>query len=233
MSGDMNDDIDYFREDNPDHHAQLLADLMNWEPEPESMLSPPASKIVQCVSCHADFEAEPQIFRGRWQFPCLCSVDCGDVPEEIRADVETLAQSFSQYASKLKDIGITPGTTPSAAQLQQLQAALTSLDQVKLTAASKRIEAWSKKNCRVPPRMLTGGRLGCFFADREAASAASRSRRSPKRSRFAAAVAATDEPSWLGWWFGLVEELTFRNRDLARGQRLSNRVERAREAGAL
>ncbi len=69
------------------------------------------------------------------------------VPEEIRADVETLAQAFSQYAAKLKDIGITPGTTPSADQLQQLQAALTSLDQVKLTAASKRIEAWSKKNC--------------------------------------------------------------------------------------
>lgn len=69
------------------------------------------------------------------------------VPEEIRADVETLAQAFSQYAAKLKDIGITPGTTPSADQLQQLQAALTSLDQVKLTAASKRIEVWSKANC--------------------------------------------------------------------------------------
>jgi hypothetical protein len=69
------------------------------------------------------------------------------VPEEIRADVETLAQAFSQYAAKLKDIGITPGTTPSADQIQQLQAALTSLDQVKLTAASKRIEVWSKANC--------------------------------------------------------------------------------------
>jgi ABC-type glycerol-3-phosphate transport system substrate-binding protein len=69
------------------------------------------------------------------------------VPEEIRADVETLAQAFSQYASKLKDIGITPGTTPSADQLQQLQSALTSLDQQKLTEASARIEAWSKKNC--------------------------------------------------------------------------------------
>ena len=69
------------------------------------------------------------------------------VPEEIRADVETMAQAFSEYASKLKDIGITPGTTPSADQLQQLQSALTSLDQQKLTDASQRIEAWSKKNC--------------------------------------------------------------------------------------
>jgi hypothetical protein len=69
------------------------------------------------------------------------------VPEEIRADVETLAQAFSEYAAKLKDIGITPGTTPSADQLQQLQSALTSLDQQKLTDASQRIEAWSKANC--------------------------------------------------------------------------------------
>lgn len=69
------------------------------------------------------------------------------VPEEIRGDVETLAQAFSQYASKLKDIGITPGQTPTADQIQQLQSALTSLDQQKLTAASSRIEAWSKKNC--------------------------------------------------------------------------------------
>jgi hypothetical protein len=69
------------------------------------------------------------------------------VPEEIRADVETLAQAFSQYASKLKDIGITPGTTPSADQLQQLQAALVSIDQQEVTAASQRIETWSKANC--------------------------------------------------------------------------------------
>jgi hypothetical protein len=69
------------------------------------------------------------------------------VPEEIRADVETHAQAFSEYAAKLKDIGITPGTTPSADQLQQLQSALTSLDQQKLTDASQRIEAWSKANC--------------------------------------------------------------------------------------
>jgi hypothetical protein len=69
------------------------------------------------------------------------------VPEEIRADVETMAQAFSEYASKLKDIGITPGTTPSADQLQQLQSALTSLDQQKLTDAAQHIEAWSKANC--------------------------------------------------------------------------------------
>jgi hypothetical protein len=69
------------------------------------------------------------------------------VPDEIKPDVETLAQAFSEYASKLKDIGITPGTTPTADQIKQLQTALVSLDQQKLTAASANIEAWAKKNC--------------------------------------------------------------------------------------
>jgi ABC-type glycerol-3-phosphate transport system substrate-binding protein len=69
------------------------------------------------------------------------------VPEEIRADVQTLAAAFATYADKIKDIGITPGSTPNADQVQQLQAAIASLDQDELTAASQRIEAWSKKNC--------------------------------------------------------------------------------------
>ena len=69
------------------------------------------------------------------------------VPDEIKADVEVLARAFATYSAKLKDIGIETGATPSAAQLQQLQAAIASLDQQELTAASNRIEAWSKKNC--------------------------------------------------------------------------------------
>ena len=69
------------------------------------------------------------------------------VPDEIKADVETLAQAFSEYAGKIKDVGITPGQTPSADQLQQMQGAIASLDQQKITDASKRIEAWSKANC--------------------------------------------------------------------------------------
>jgi hypothetical protein len=70
------------------------------------------------------------------------------VPDEIKADVQTLAQAFSLYAAKIKDIGIEPGSTPTADQLQQLQTAIASLDQQELTAASNRIEAWTKKNCQ-------------------------------------------------------------------------------------
>jgi hypothetical protein len=69
------------------------------------------------------------------------------VPDEIKADVEVLARAFATYAAKIKDIGIETGATPSAEQLQQLQAAIASLDQQELTAASNRIEAWSKENC--------------------------------------------------------------------------------------
>jgi Xaa-Pro aminopeptidase len=69
------------------------------------------------------------------------------VPDEIKADVQTLAAAFSEYAAKLKDIGIEPGATPTAEQLQQLQAAIGSLNQDELTAAANRIEAWAKENC--------------------------------------------------------------------------------------
>ena len=69
------------------------------------------------------------------------------VPDEIKADVQVLAQAFATYSAKLKDIGVEAGKTPTADQLQQLQAAVASLDQQELTAASQRIEAWSEKNC--------------------------------------------------------------------------------------
>ena len=69
------------------------------------------------------------------------------VPDEIKADVQVLAEAYGTYADKIADIGIEPGSTPSAAQLQELQGALASLDQQELTAAANRIEAWAKDNC--------------------------------------------------------------------------------------
>jgi hypothetical protein len=69
-------------------------------------------------------------------------------PDEIQADVETLAQAFTAYAEKLQDIGIDAGVTPTAAQVQELQTAIASLDQEELTAASQRIEAWAQDNCQ-------------------------------------------------------------------------------------
>jgi hypothetical protein len=69
------------------------------------------------------------------------------VPDEIKADVQTLAAWFADYTAKLKDIGIQSGQTPTAAQLQQLQAAIADSNQQELQAASQRLQAWSTKNC--------------------------------------------------------------------------------------
>jgi hypothetical protein len=69
------------------------------------------------------------------------------VPDEIKADVQAIADWYAEYAAKLKDIGIEAGKTPSAQQLAQLQTALTSTDSGELTAASERLNAWSEENC--------------------------------------------------------------------------------------
>jgi hypothetical protein len=69
------------------------------------------------------------------------------VPDEIRADVQVIAEWYADYAAKLEDIGIQAGETPSADQLQQLQAALASFDQQELTQASERLSAWASENC--------------------------------------------------------------------------------------
>jgi hypothetical protein len=69
------------------------------------------------------------------------------VPDEIKADVQTLAQWFADYTAKLKDIGIKAGQAPTASQLQQLQAAISGSNQQELQAASQRLQAWSTANC--------------------------------------------------------------------------------------
>jgi hypothetical protein len=68
-------------------------------------------------------------------------------PEEIRADIRTLGEAYASYADVLADIKVEPGQTPSAADLQRLQQALTSIDQQKVTAASERLSAWTQANC--------------------------------------------------------------------------------------
>jgi hypothetical protein len=69
------------------------------------------------------------------------------VPEEIRADVQILARALAEYSEKIQEIGIETGATPTAAQVQELQAAIASLDQQELTAASERIQTWATENC--------------------------------------------------------------------------------------
>ena len=70
-----------------------------------------------------------------------------EVPDEISADVQTLADWFAEYASTLEDIGLQAGQVPSAEQLQQLQTELAATDQEELSAASERLQAWANENC--------------------------------------------------------------------------------------
>jgi len=70
-----------------------------------------------------------------------------DVPEEIRADVETLAAAYGQYIEVIQDVGLQPGQVPTAAQAQELQQALQSVGTEDVTAASERLGAWTEENC--------------------------------------------------------------------------------------
>jgi len=70
-----------------------------------------------------------------------------EVPDEIQADVKTIAGAYNEFLAKLKDIGYTAGQVPTADQLQQLQDASKSMGDPKVQAAGERLTAWTTKNC--------------------------------------------------------------------------------------
>jgi hypothetical protein len=70
-----------------------------------------------------------------------------DVPEEIRADVQTLAEAYAQYIDVIQEAGLQPGEIPSAEQAQELSDALQAVGTEDVTAASERLTAWTTENC--------------------------------------------------------------------------------------
>jgi hypothetical protein len=70
-----------------------------------------------------------------------------NAPEEIRDDMQTLAGAYEEIVVALADVDLTPGETPSAAQVAQLTQALSSIDSAGVTEASTRIGAWAQANC--------------------------------------------------------------------------------------
>jgi hypothetical protein len=68
-------------------------------------------------------------------------------PDEIRADVQILADAWVAYADVLADVQVEPGQTPDAEALAALQQALASIDQQEVSAAATRISAWTTENC--------------------------------------------------------------------------------------
>ena len=69
-------------------------------------------------------------------------------PDEIKADVETLAEWYQAYFAAVEDAGIKAGSTPGPEQLQQFQEALAGLDQTGVSEASGRIGTWAQENCQ-------------------------------------------------------------------------------------
>jgi hypothetical protein len=70
-----------------------------------------------------------------------------EAPDEIREDFQVLADAYEAYAEAIEGIDLQSGQTPDPEALQQLQEALTSIDQEEVTAASERISAWANDNC--------------------------------------------------------------------------------------
>jgi hypothetical protein len=68
-------------------------------------------------------------------------------PDEVQDDFEALAEELGAFYDALADIGITPGATPTAEQLQALEEATNSVDQAVIDEASDNIEAWFDANC--------------------------------------------------------------------------------------
>jgi len=71
-----------------------------------------------------------------------------EVPEEIKADVQTLAGAYSTFLDELKGLGLQPGQVPSADQIQALDKASKELGTSDIQAASDRMNAWTTANCK-------------------------------------------------------------------------------------
>ena len=71
-----------------------------------------------------------------------------DAPDEIKADVQTVAEWYKTYLAAVQEAGLQTGETPTAEQLQRFQEALAGLDQAGVTEASDRIGAWAEENCQ-------------------------------------------------------------------------------------
>ena len=69
------------------------------------------------------------------------------VPDEIKADYEVIAENFGKIAEALKDVDLQSGETPNAEAIAKLQQLATSFDSPEIREATANIEAWTQKNC--------------------------------------------------------------------------------------
>jgi len=72
-------------------------------------------------------------------------------PSEVRGDFQTLADALDTYVHALLKAGIKPGSTPTPAQIAQIQAASKAFDTQKLRTAEQHLASWAQKNCGAAP----------------------------------------------------------------------------------
>jgi hypothetical protein len=70
-----------------------------------------------------------------------------EVPDEIKADWQVLAENFGKIAEALKGVDLTNGGTPDAETLAKLQELSATLDSQEVRQATTHIEAWVTENC--------------------------------------------------------------------------------------
>ena len=70
-----------------------------------------------------------------------------NAPDEIRPDIEVLAQAYGTYVAALDEVDFQEGQAPSADELAQFQTAISSIDQQAVTEASQNLSEWSSENC--------------------------------------------------------------------------------------
>jgi hypothetical protein len=69
------------------------------------------------------------------------------VPDEIRADYQVIAENFKKIAEALEGVDLTSGETPSPEALAKLQELSQSMNSSEVQQASRNIEAWVRENC--------------------------------------------------------------------------------------
>jgi hypothetical protein len=70
-----------------------------------------------------------------------------EAPEEIRADVQLMAEYYDEYIAAVRDVGIEPGETPTPEQISELSQIYASADFQAYAAAAQRFNAWAAQNC--------------------------------------------------------------------------------------
>jgi hypothetical protein len=105
-----------------------------------SSLVAAASSVATAFTATGDAS---EVEAARAQFEAFAE----NAPDEIRDDLQVLADAYDEFVEVLADAGFEPGETPTAEAIQELQDAIAEIDQAEVTAAAANVNAWTTANC--------------------------------------------------------------------------------------